>query len=322
MDNMTGNAVDQNEYCYSVLMTVYHQEDPVFFEWAIRSMLFQTVRPDDFVIVCDGPLTPALDSVIDHYVRREPDMFQILRLKENCGSGAASRQGLQLCRNELVARMDADDLAASNRAELQLREFRTDPELAAVGGQMAEFVSDHNVVSAYRILPEEHEALRRCAGSRSPLNNITAMFRKSAALAVGNYSDVRAREDYELWIRMLSAGYRMKNVPQVLAFARVGNDMYGRRRGVQYFRLTMHTEKLLLRHGFISPVKYGMEAVLRFTASVLLPKRISYWMFSLLMRSKTYEADVPAAPGTGVADAVFQDCVAVRENGAEGAVPQ
>lgn len=303
-------AIGPYEYCYSVLMTVYNKENPIYFEWAIRSMLFQTVKPDDFVIVCDGPLTPALDAVIEYYVQQEPKLFQILRLKENQGSGLASRKGLQLCRNELVARMDADDLAAVNRAELLLQEFRTESELAAVGGQMAEFISDYKIITTYRILPIEREALMRCAASRSPLNNITVMFRKSAALAVGSYSDIRSREDYDLWIRMLSAGFHIKNVPQILAFARVGSDMYKRRRGIEYFRLTMYTEKQLLRYGFISPAKYAIELVMRFMASVLLPDRFSHWLFCRLMRSKTYEQ---GNTGAGVADEVFVDCIAETE---------
>lgn len=313
MNKTMNNGNDLPGYGYSVLMTVYAKENPAHFEWAIRSMLFQTVKPNDFVIVCDGALTPELDAVIEHYVRLEPVVFQILRLEENCGSGVASRQGLLLCRNNLVARMDSDDLAAVNRAELLLQAFQNNPELSVVGGQMAEFQGDYKKISAYRILPTEHEDLMRCAASRSPLNNITVMFRKSAALEVGNYNDIRVREDYDLWIRMLSAGYRMTNLPRVLAFARVGEKMYARRRGIQYFRYAVRTEKLLLKNGFISPVKFGMELTMRFAASVLLPERFSHWLFRRLMRSKDHEIDTALMKNVAVAAEVFQDCVAASD---------
>lgn len=52
---------------YSVLMSVYAKEEPVYLDTAIQSMLDQTVRTDDFVIVCDGPLTAELDAVLERH---------------------------------------------------------------------------------------------------------------------------------------------------------------------------------------------------------------------------------------------------------------
>lgn len=297
-----------NAQAYSVLMTVYYKEKPEYFEQSIRSMLYQTVRPDEFVIVCDGALTPELDAVIAYYSDAWPGMFRIIRLSENCGSGAASREGMLACRNELVARMDADDISAYNRMELLLEAFRKEPELCAVGGQLAEFIDHPDRVISYRILPTEPEDVYKCMALRSPINNITVLLRKSAVLAVGNYSQLRAREDNELWIRLLGNGYRMRNIDKVLSYARVGEDMYSRRRGMEYFRQTVYTEKTLLKYGFISPVRYAAELCARFAASVVLPEKFSYRLFCLLMRKKNYtegDALLPEAKPTYVIDEVF-----------------
>lgn len=299
LDNMT-----EVNYCYSVLMTVYAREKPAYFEQAIRSMLFQTDRTDDFVIVCDGPLTPQLDAVISHYTQMEPELFHIIRCEENLGSGTASRMGLLACKNELIVRMDSDDIAVSDRARVLLDAFRREPELAAVGGQMAEFVHDPAQVIGYRILPTEPEELRRYAASRSPLNNITVMLRKSAAIAVGNYSDIRTREDYELWIRLLGNGYRIRNLDRVLAYARVGEDMYERRRGLEYSKYTVYTEKVLLEFGFINRLEYCFSLCARFVASVLLPKKLSYWLFRRFMRKSSIPQDLTVEAG-GISPEVF-----------------
>lgn len=294
---MLNNQKNANN-SYSVLMTVYAKENPEHFEQAIRSMLFQTVKPNDFVIVCDGPLTEALDAIISHYVQLEPELFQIIRCQCNGGSGTASRIGLAQCRNELVARMDSDDISVENRMEILLEAMEAEPELAAVGGQMAEFIQGPESVVGYRILPTEPEKLWDYARTRSPMNNITVMLRKSAALDVGSYSDLRTREDYELWIRMLAKGYRLRNLDRVLAYARVGKDMYNRRRGLEYSKNAVYTEKLLLECGFISRPEYYLNLSARFTMSVIIPRKLGHWIFRTFLRQRGVAAVTGEQAGT------------------------
>ena len=124
---------------YSVLMSVYRKENPEFFRIAIESMLKQTIPTNDFVLVCDGPLTPKLDQVIQTLSDQYQDIFQIIRLETNCGLGNALNTGLKICKNELVARMDSDDISLLNRCELQLKAFQSDPELSLCGGNIMEF---------------------------------------------------------------------------------------------------------------------------------------------------------------------------------------
>ena len=93
----TMNSMDQNGKAYSVLMSVYGKENSVWFKKAAESMLNQTAPPDEFVLICDGPLTEELETAVEELDRSYPGMFQILRLKENVGLGEALRQGILLC---------------------------------------------------------------------------------------------------------------------------------------------------------------------------------------------------------------------------------
>ena len=130
---------------YSVLMSVYFKEKPEYLRQAIESMLCQTVQTDDFVLVCDGPLTADLNEVIAEY--KDNPIFHLVRLKENVGIGLAANIGIEHCKNELIAKMDSDDIAVAQRCEWQLHEFKMNPELAVLGGQLYEFVdSIDNVV--------------------------------------------------------------------------------------------------------------------------------------------------------------------------------
>ena len=214
---------------YSVLMTVYEKEKPEYFQQAIDSMMDQTVMTDDFVIVCDGPLTKELELVIDKSVHKHPDIFQIVRLEKNVGIGAATNIGLQYCKNDLIAKMDADDVAVLQRCELQLATFADCPQLAVRGGYLAEFDHDPNEPYAIREVPLENEDIRKFARRRQPFNNVTVMYRKSAVLKVGGYRPMGRNEDFDLYIRLLHADYYARNIPGILTNART--DRTAMRRG-------------------------------------------------------------------------------------------
>lgn len=217
---------------YSVLMTVYKGEDPQQFDAAIRSMLDQTYRTDDFVILCDGPLTPALDAVLDRHTGANPGLFHLVRLAENVGIGAANNAGLKHCRNDLVAKMDADDIAVPDRCEKQVAGFMAEPDLAVLGGIIQEFDQDPDKPFAVRMVPAGHEEIRRYARRRQPFNNTSVMYRRSAVEAVGGYRNLRRCEDFDLYIRLLHAGFRTGNLQDVLVKVRVDNSACSRRASV------------------------------------------------------------------------------------------
>lgn len=214
---------------YSVLMTVYHKEDPKQFVTAIRSMLDQTVTSDDIVIVCDGPLTEELDRALDEFRQQNPGVFNIVRLEENVGIGAAANIGLQHCRYDLVAKMDADDIAVPERCEMQLRRFDECPELKVLGGHIEEFGDDPAVPFSVRKVPLSNEQIRKFARRRQPFNNMTVMYRRCAVQAVGGYRDFRRSEDFDLYLRLLAAGNYAENLDRVLVKARVNEGAFQRR---------------------------------------------------------------------------------------------
>ena len=101
---------------YSVLMSVYYKDSPVYLRAAIESMLLQTEKADEIILVCDGPLTDEQDKIIEKYI----DNIKLLRLEKNQGLGVALSKGIGICKNEWIARMDSDDVSVSTRCELQL----------------------------------------------------------------------------------------------------------------------------------------------------------------------------------------------------------
>lgn len=214
---------------YSVLMSVYCKENPGFFAQALQSMLDQTVRTDDLVVVCDGPLTEELDAVLESYSRKCPEIFNIVRLEENVGIGNAANIGLKHCKNDLVAKMDADDISLPQRCEKQLKRFAECPELTVLGCHIDEFDEDPEKPFSVRSVPVTNEAIRSFARRRQPFNNMTVMYRRKAVESVEGYRDFRRSEDFDLYLRLLHAGFYAENLDESLVKARVNRDALARR---------------------------------------------------------------------------------------------
>lgn len=270
---------------FSVSMCVYGGDHPAWFSAAVDSIVNQTVKPDEIVIVVDGPVPDELGAVLARY--EEKPTFKIIRLPENHGHGYARRIGLQSCSFDLVALMDADDISLPDRFEKQLPYF--DGEVDIVGGNIAEFVGEPTNIVGRRIVPSDDGQIKAYLKKRCPMNQVTVMFKKSAVEQVGGYIDWYCEEDYYLWLRMFLAGMRFANVPDILVNVRVGEEMYGRRGGLKYFKSEAKLQTYMLKHRVIGLGRYLLNVAERFVIQILMPNRIRGWVFKKLARSRADE---------------------------------
>lgn len=215
---------------YSVLMSVYKNDNPHFLRLAIDSMLHQTVPPEQFVIVEDGPVNDKTESIITDYAKRFPELFTVVRLKKNGGLGNALNQGLKVCRNELVARMDADDISCPERCEKQLKRFCQKSKLTILGTQIKEFINETSNVVSSRPVPCSYKEIRKFGRRRSPFNHPTVMFKKSAILRLGGYVAYGRKEDLDLFIRAINNNCYSENLSESLLYYRTSEDNLKRRK--------------------------------------------------------------------------------------------
>ena len=162
---------------YSVLMSVYHKEKPEYFRAAIESILNQTVKTNDFVIVCDGPLNEGLDNVITEVVTANPGLFNIYRMTENKGLAIALNNGILQCKNQIIARMDSDDISRNDRMEKQLKAMK-EHNADIVSSNLIEFDGDVSNTTLTRQVPESHKDIVAFAKKRTPFNHPAVMYRK------------------------------------------------------------------------------------------------------------------------------------------------
>lgn len=272
----------QPDMNYSVLMSVYDKEKPEFLSAAMQSIFNQTVKTDDFILVCDGPLTAGLDTTIEEMASVHPELH-VIRLEKNSGLGTALNVGMRHCRHELVARMDSDDISRPDRCEKQLNMFLKNPELSIVSGTVEEFVSSPDQVEAKRILPEKQVDIVEFAKKRNPFNHPCVMYKKSAVEAVGGYQDFYLLEDYYLWVRMLQNGAKGYNIQEPLLWMRAGPEMYKRRAGWKYAKSQKELFKYMKDTEFINCGQYMKSVAVR-TASSLTPNWIREFMFMTVLR--------------------------------------
>ena len=245
---------------YSVLMSVYYKENPVWFKESIESILNQTVKTNDFVLIEDGPLTEELENIVLEYQKKYLKLFNVVRLKENVGLGHALAVGIEKCKNEFIARMDSDDISVPDRCEKELKMFNKQNELDMVGSNIIEFTDNIENALAYRKLPESDSEIKKYMRRRNPFGHPSVMFRKSKVLEAGNYRPYYLCEDYDMWIRMSKINSKFYNIQEVLVYMRIGKDFYKRRGGIKYLKSILKFKNEQYKNGFYSFKDYIITA--------------------------------------------------------------
>ncbi len=266
---------------FALLLPVYIRDDPDFFRAAFRSAVQeQTLRPDRVLLVRDGPVTDELTKAIEEMCSTSPVPVQVVRVERSTGLGPALDAGLLASPHDIVARMDADDIAVPHRFEVQVPLIRAGADI--VGAGLIEFDADTKLPGRRRVPPTDPDDIRRYARIHDPFNHPTVIYRRSAVLAAGGYGDLPLMEDYWLFSRMLAAGARPMNVSEPLVYYRVGSGAYQRRGGREQLRSELALQRRLRDTGLINRVQYVRNVIVR-GGYRLLPWRLRRTIYRLIV---------------------------------------
>ena len=275
------------DFKFSVCMSVYKNDRPEYVDIAIQSIFIkQTVKPNEIVLVVDGPISMELESLIDNYSTKYSEIFTIIKLEKNQGLGNALRVAVEKVKYDWVARMDSDDIAAPDRFEKQKSFLQANLDVDIVGGQITEFIDVESNIVGLRNVPLLSADINVYIKARCPFNHMTVMFRKDKILAVGNYIDWHYNEDYFLWIRMFLAGCQFANLPETLVNVRVGKEMYQRRGGWKYFLSEAKLQKYMFDNDIIGIIRFAYNVLGRFVIQILMPNKLRGFVFQKLFRVK------------------------------------
>lgn len=266
------------EQKFSVLLNIYAKDRPAWIKQALDSVLSNTVRPTEVVIMVDGPVGKDIQAVLEAAAKNK--IVRILSHPVNIGRGAALGYAVPKCTYDLIALMDADDVCRRDRFEKQLAAFAANGDLAVCGGQIQEVDAETFAPLCERRVPLTHKDIKKYLKTRMPFNNVTVMFKKAAVLEAGNYKAFGMVEDYYMWARVLAKRKIVQNVPDVLVDARVGKEMYNRRSGWNYFHMNKLLFDKMRELGLVNFADYYYTLSVRFCVQVLMPN----WMRSMFYK--------------------------------------
>ena len=268
---------------FTVCMSVYKNDKPADFLVAVRSIIHQTVKPSEIIMVIDGPIPYELEEAVSS-IEAEYEHMKLMRFEENRGHAAARQAGVDNAICDLVAVMDSDDIALPDRFEKQLAFLAANEDVDIVGGQIDEFIGEVDNVVGRREVPCSDEDIKAYLKSRCPMNLMTILARKSSIQRVGGYMDWFCEEDYYLWIRMALAGCKFANLPDTLVNVRVGEAMYQRRGGWRYFKSEASLQRYMWKHDVIGLGRYLYNVAIRFAVQVAMPNSLRGWVFRTFAR--------------------------------------
>jgi glycosyltransferase involved in cell wall biosynthesis len=261
-------------------MPVYDRDDiDHLFMRAIDSVYQNTVLPNHFILIVDGPVRQSLKLKIIN--AESLYNIEVLWLPDNVGIARALNAGLCRVKTEWVIRADADDYNLPNRFKEQMNLMLQGYDL--IGSAIQEVdITGKNI--AIKKTPLEHDALKHFAKYRNPFNHMAVAFRTSFARNCGGYPNIYLKEDYALWALMIKNGAKLANSSLILVKATAGRDMYKRRGGLLYAKSEIELQKHLVKCGvksyFAAIYHGGLRALV-----YLLPRWIRGLIYESVLRS-------------------------------------
>lgn len=273
---------------FTILMSVYVKDSASFLKAALDSIIFQTSSDFEVLLVNDGALTDELYDVIDVFkddcfYKNIP--FLNLKLKDNVGLGGALREGLTYCHTPYVVRMDSDDISVYDRIAQLAKTVEAYPDVDVMGTYIEEFHEKVGDLKRFRKVPLTHDAILKCVKIKNPMNHVTVCMKTTSVKESGNYENVLWHEDYYLWFKMISQGFKFINIPVTTVFVRVGNDLVSRRAGLTYIKSELNFLKRcrqLRVLGFIDSLTYIFPRVI----IRCMPRRCVSFIYSFLRKRK------------------------------------
>ncbi len=264
---------------FSVALCVYNGDDGSNFDSALDSIYNQTIKPNEIVLIVDGPINSELEKIVGKYCGISDIKLEVFRFEKNVGHGIARRKSIELCKYDYIAIMDSDDLCRTNRFEKQIEYLSKYPKVDVLGGQISEFIGTPSNVIGIRSVKTQHEEICNDMKKRCPFNQVTIIFKRSSYEKAGGYLDWYHNEDYYLWIRMFLKKCIFANIEDIFVDVRMNDDSYFRRGGLKYFLSEYRIQKLLYSNKINNKFQFLVNVFTRYMIQMLFPNKLRRFIF-------------------------------------------
>lgn len=265
---------------FTVVMSVYKNDKPEYLRLAIDSLINQTIKPNEIIIITDGPITAQLERELNTYSHYENIRF--IKLYKNVGLASSRKEAIKNANFDIIAVMDSDDICELDRFERQINLIEANSEMV-VSGWIEEFNNSPKDVGKVRKTPTSYRKIISYGKWRNPINHVTLMFTREAYDHVGGYSSIRHSEDWDLISRMLVKGIKVVGIPHVLVNVRAGDEMIERRRNIDQFKGELGLFIKMYKIGYLNFFQLISNMAIRIFLRVL-PKFITKLTYKNLLR--------------------------------------
>ena len=237
------NSVGQKPLQVSVVLNIWGKDNEKSLFRSLQSIRRQTHKPDEVIIVVDGPISDRLRKLILDFTESDTFFVKQIDLPIATGLWNARNVGIRSAENELIAVHDADDVMHPDRLGIQLNHFES-AEIDVLGSPVYEFDAINERVLGLRLLALNEQLTRKMLW-QNVINHSSVMFRKSAVVGVGGYRNVHLAEDYDLWLRLICAGKKVCATELVLQAFSVDGQLNKRRGGIKFVASEMSLHRLV-----------------------------------------------------------------------------
>ncbi|MFC2093351.1 glycosyltransferase family 2 protein [Bacteroidota bacterium] len=193
----------------SVLMPVYNCE--LYISEAINSILSQTYSNFELIIINDGS-TDNSEKIIKSFSDSRIKYFRT----EHCGIPSALNFGLSKAKGKLIARMDGDDIAVTDKLQKQYNFLKKNNNIHLVGSNF-NYIDKFGLKLFYKKYPERHEDIEFSMPVIISVLHSTILTYKDILLKVGKYNvSYSNTEDLDIFLRIIKSGYKMYNIQEPL----------------------------------------------------------------------------------------------------------
>lgn len=268
---------------YTVIMSVYNKVNSIHLKISIESILNQTHKANEFILIKDGPLTEEQEEVLNEIIEKNSEIFKIVSFKDNMGAGTAYNKGIEMCSNEWAAIMDSDDYAVNTKFEKQMTYLLEHKEIDVIGSNAIEFIDNIENVVSTRIMPEFNEEIVKFAHGRCPMIQPTVIFRVDAVRNNGSYQKSPLTEDYDLYIRMIQNNCKFYTYQEVLYYVRTSEEFFKRRGGIKYLKHILKFKYKYLKQGFFTIPQFIKTALASIVVTIM-PNFLRAFIYKKFLR--------------------------------------
>jgi glycosyltransferase involved in cell wall biosynthesis len=240
---LVSNSNDSPAPRVSVVVNVWGGDEPASLKRSLSSISSQRLRPDEVVVVVDGPISTEIEEEIQRFRNEATFPARTIYIQSPKGLWNARNVGIGEAEHEIVALHDADDVMHPERLQFQTKAI-VENGLDVLGSPVYEFDSVQERILGVRSLARSDQLSRKMIW-QNVVNHSSVTLRKSVIIGVGGYRNVHLAEDYDLWLRLIFAGKNVSCTEEILQAFSVDSNLSKRRGGAKFISSEIALHRLI-----------------------------------------------------------------------------